>query len=787
MISKNSNKSKKIALDFASRGWAVFPVKAKDKIPATRNGFKDASADPATVEALFDSQPDFNIGIATGEPSGFWVLDLDGEEGIQALSELERDYGPLPKTPSVRTGGGGRHLYWRLNGEPVRNRSKILKKSIDVRGEGGYVVGAGSRHKSGITYEWEVSPDETEPVEAPKWLLDLVLGRELADSSSASSGLSVSSLAGRGELADLSLSSRGLTFTVGGTEEGLASAPGAGDGRRHDTALRLIGAELGRGTDQVEVANLAIQWGQRCSPPMLGEEVLRIVADLGKKETVKVEAAFEEIEKEELPPAAEWPVLDPEAYYGLAGEIVRLIEPETESDPVAVLIQILVMFGSMVGRSAHFVVEGTRHYANLFAVLVGATAKGRKGTSEGRVRELFGLAEENWVRENITTGLVSGEGLIWNVRDPIYKLENIREKKKIVGTEEVLADPGIEDKRLLVLENEFASVLRVGRREQNTLSPTLRSAWDSGMLRTLAKNSPAKATDAHISIVGHITAEELTRTLLEVENFSGFSNRFLWALVRRSKLLPYGGRDLDLTDHADRLRQAAEQAQKFDRMRRDEPAARLWQNIYHELSEGSSGLLGAVTSRAEAQVLRLSIVYALLDASPIIQEEHLRAAVALWKYCHKSAEMIFGKSSGEALADKLLFHIQAEPGITRRDLRRKFPKSETNKAVLESLAKLRDQGLAYPVIAKKTKPSEKWFPGRPHDDSDKSAKSAPHTRELAGKPHDANDKSAKSPLPTRELADSSSSSEGQSEKPAKELADLSSSSGVPSETEVIRI
>lgn len=253
----------------------------------------------------------------------------------------------------------------------------------------------------------------------------------------------------------------------------------------------------------------------------------------------------------------------------------------------------------------------------------------------------------------------------------------------------------------------------------------------SGTLRTLAKNSPAKATDAHISIIGHITREELTRSLTEVENFNGFSNRFLWLLVRRSKLLPDGGQDLDLVPYADRLQDAAEHARKFARMRRDGPATKLWREIYAELSSGSSGLLGAVTSRAEAQVLRLSIVYALLDASPVIRSEHLEAARALWRYCHKSAEIIFGRSSGDSLADKLLVHIEAEPGISRRDLRRKFPSSQTNAAVVEALGKLRDLGLAYPVIEKKTKPSERWYPGRGVNDSDKSANTPARVKDLA--------------------------------------------------------
>src|SRR5207245_7846303 len=113
----------------------------------------------------------------------------------------------------------------------------------------------------------------------------------------------------------------------------------------------------------------------------------------------------------------------------------------------------------------------------------------------------------------------SGEGVIWALRDPIYKLEK---------GQTVVSDAGVEDKRLLVIEAEFASTLRVLSREGNTLSATLRNGWDDGRLATMTKNSPATATGAHISIIGHITADEMRRHLDSTEAANGFPKRFLW-------------------------------------------------------------------------------------------------------------------------------------------------------------------------------------------------------------------------------------------------------------------
>jgi hypothetical protein len=123
-----------------------------------------------------------------------------------------------------------------------------------------------------------------------------------------------------------------------------------------------------------------------------------------------------------------------------------------------------------------------------------------------------------WAQNRVTSGLSSAEGLISELQD---------------------TDPPI-DRRLLVVQSEFASVLKIMRRAGNTLSPLLRAAWDNGNLRTLVKSNPLKATSAHISIIGHITSPELLRNLSD-ELTNGFANRLLWCCIKRSKFLPEGG------------------------------------------------------------------------------------------------------------------------------------------------------------------------------------------------------------------------------------------------------
>lgn len=391
----------------------------------------------------------------------------------------------------------------------------------------------------------------------------------------------------------------------------------------------------------------------------------------------------------------EWPAPPSDAvYYGLAGEIVRSLEPTTEADPVAVLLTLLSAVGNIVGPGPHWTVSGSPHYLLINPILIGPTSKGRKGTAWSTIKPILKIAAPDWLDRCTASGLSSGEGLIWAVRDPITKTEPIKENKQIVGYQEVITDPGIEDKRLFVTEEEFASTLKVMSRESNILSTVIRQAWDHGDLRTLVKNSPARATGAHISIVGHITKDELLRYLDTTEAANGFANRFLWACVRRSKLLPEGG-GLDLPtiqSLGDRLKAALEYATHIDHIKRDEQARELWHQVYGPLSEGGLGLLGAITSRAEAQVMRLAALYAVLNQSRLIRHEHLNAALSLWGYLEASVEYVFGDRLGDPDADTILSALRHADGLTKTEISNLFGRNLSASRIDRALGQLLSVG-----------------------------------------------------------------------------------------------
>lgn len=409
------------------------------------------------------------------------------------------------------------------------------------------------------------------------------------------------------------------------------------------------------------------------------------------------------------------PVPKPEVFYGLAGDVVRSVEPHTESDPMAILIQLLALFGNVIGRNAYFSVEAVKHFTNIFTVLVGDSSKGRKGTSYELVKSLFEYVDPAWSSNNQSSGLSSGEGLIYSVRDSMQKTEPIKEKGRVTSVQKVIADEGVDDKRLIVIEPEFAQPLKVAGREGNTLSTLIRQAWDSGKLRVMTKNQPLRATDTHISIVGHITKDELLRDLKTVDTSNGFANRFLWVYVRRSKLLPEGGgfHRTDRTGFVNRLRQAVEFASNVREVRRDEEARALWNEFYVAEAEGKPGLVGSVTSRAEAQVVRLSCLYALLDCSEVVRRVHLEAAIAVWKYCEDSAMFIFGELPADNLINKILGALrESEYGLTRTEIRDLLGRNRKTYEIDNALQTLIRADLAHSVTEhsdRRGRPTERWL------------------------------------------------------------------------------
>ena len=392
--------------------------------------------------------------------------------------------------------------------------------------------------------------------------------------------------------------------------------------------------------------------------------------------------------------------LGEEAFHGIAGEVVRAIEPHSESDPVALLMQFLITAGNVMGPDTYAMAEASRHPPRLYGAMVGKTSGGRKGTSWDRIRNALEAAAPKW-GGRMASGLSSGEGLINEVRDPVMG----KDKKGEV----VEVDPGAEDKRLLVVETEFSKALQTMTRTGNILSHVMRDAWDRGYLQTLVKQNPLRAKGAHISVIGHITFDELRADLTQTSMANGFANRFTFHCVRRSKELPRGGGAVDLSKIIPRLARILGQ-KPVGEITLTEAAWEIWDEHYGALTQERVGLLGAITGRGAPQTLRWAVTYARLDKAKEIGAPHLRAALACWKHAEQSARYIFGDSIGDPIADEILRSLRRAPaGMTRTAIYNQFGRHKSSEEIGRALAVLLRERLITSAMAKTGGRPVEWF------------------------------------------------------------------------------
>jgi hypothetical protein len=252
-----------MASAYAKR-WAVFPLAPRSKLPLIGKrfggkGVLDATRNLEQVRKWWEINANANIGIATGEPSGFFVVDVDLRKGgDETLAELEQRHGPLPETVISHTGGGGQHLLFR-HVVGIRNSAeRRLGPGIDIRGDGGYVCAPPSVHENGRLYVWNIDhhPDDMPIAEAPTWLIELA--RTPAAGKAA---------------AELPENWRRLV------------ANGVAEGRRNEAVARLSGHLLRKRVDPLVVLELARVWNsQRCRPPLDDAEVIRTVDSIAAAE-----------------------------------------------------------------------------------------------------------------------------------------------------------------------------------------------------------------------------------------------------------------------------------------------------------------------------------------------------------------------------------------------------------------------------------------------------------------------------------------------------------------------
>lgn len=403
-------------------------------------------------------------------------------------------------------------------------------------------------------------------------------------------------------------------------------------------------------------------------------------------------------------PTARNPVVDVPAattamFTGLLGDIVTAADPTTEADPVGVLASLLAGTGALIGPGPHVRIGNTPHPLLVWPLLFGRTGSGRKGEAGGTAATFLRTAGgDDWRRISVT-GLSSGEGLIERLRDA-------RDENDTAGS---------EDKRLLVEEPEFASVMARSRRESSTLPAVLRQAWDGRALHVLNRQALA-ASASHVSIIGHITPKEFRVRLAEADMAGGTFNRFLPIYVERSKRLPLPpGLDNDVVAQLGaQLREAIGRAKRVGRIVLDQQATDFWcTELYEEFTEADDddAAWTEFARRSAPYCLRIAGLYAALQGRSTITTADLGAAGALTRYSVASAKYVLDRQMRDPRIDRLRRAIDqaGREGLSKSEVARLFS-GNLKKDVLAELIKVLMEDGEYELVTVPTKgrPAERY-------------------------------------------------------------------------------
>lgn len=392
------------------------------------------------------------------------------------------------------------------------------------------------------------------------------------------------------------------------------------------------------------------------------------------------------------------PQADPVCLYGLIGDVARAGSEGTETNAYAIAANFMAYLSCAVGRGVYLPIGDTRHHARLFCLHIGRSGRGRKGDAVSlvlRIDQALRETGEAPAPQIHRGGLSSREGLVALMHDGYRQ-----------GRQDV---PAIEDKRLWVVESEFANVLHQGRRDGNTLSAALRDCWDGVDLKPATKSNRLYASQPHVCLSGAISPAELTGLMSTRELTNGFANRFLMIWAERSRMLPFpketpqavvehlACKTLEVLAfvHADRH-------DERDHLRMELSPQAQWR--YAQLYRGElnddlgDGVVGALLERRAPMLLRLAMLMALTDLQIRIDAHHINTAMAWIRHATASVRFVFVSAAEEAklaqvldLSDRVLAFLRERGQATRSQIsaecfRGKVPKVRIDASLEHLLA-----------------------------------------------------------------------------------------------------
>lgn len=348
------------------------------------------------------------------------------------------------------------------------------------------------------------------------------------------------------------------------------------------------------------------------------------------------------------------PQPDPICLYGLIGDVARAGSDGTETNAHAIAANFMAYLSCAVGRSVYLPIGNTRHHTRLFCLHIGRSGRGRKGDAVSlvlRIDAALRAIDDAFAPQIHRGGLSTREGLAALIHDG-YRL----------GRQDV---PPIEDKRLWVVESEFANVLHQGRRDGNTLSAALRDCWDGIDLKPATKSNRVYASDPHVCLSGAISPSELTGLMSAREMSNGFANRFLMIWAERSRMLPFPKETPQaVVDHLARrtldvlafVRADRHDERAHRQMELSQQAQWRYAQLYRgELHDGvDGGAIGALLERNAPMLLRLAMLMALTDLQTRIDAQHIDAAMAWIRHATASVRFVFVSAAEDARLSQVL-------------------------------------------------------------------------------------------------------------------------------------
>jgi len=379
--------------------------------------------------------------------------------------------------------------------------------------------------------------------------------------------------------------------------------------------------------------------------------------------------------------------------YGLVGDVARAGSEGTETNAHAIAANFMAYLSCAIGRGVYLPIGNTRHHARLFCLHIGRSGRGRKGDAVSlvlRIDAALRTIDDAFAPQVHRGGLSTREGLAALIHDGYRQ-----------GRQEV---PAIEDKRLWVVESEFANVLHQGRRDGNTLSAALRDCWDGIDLKPATKSNRVYASDPHVCLSGAISPSELRGLMSAREMSNGFANRFLMIWAERSRMLPFPKETPQaVVEHLARrtlevlafVRADRHDEREHLKMELSPQAQWRYAQLYRgELHDGiDDGAIGAMLERRAPMLLRLAMLMALTDLQTRIDVPHINAAMAWIQHATASVRFVFSSAAEDAkltqvqeLTNRVLTFLHEHGQATRSQISSECFRGKVPKARIDTPA-----------------------------------------------------------------------------------------------------